>query len=51
LHTHDDHGRFAAALDYKALVVFHGTVHDLAELSSGDVGIYAALHVKLQCIN
>jgi hypothetical protein len=44
LHAHDNDGRLTATVDNKALVVFGGEIHDLAELGSGDMGVDAAIH-------
>jgi hypothetical protein len=44
LDAHDDDGGFSAPVHGKALVILNGTVHDLSELSSGYVGIDAAVH-------
>jgi hypothetical protein len=41
LHTHDDDGRLAAAVDDEALVVLGGEIYDLPELGPGDVSIDA----------
>src|SRR3954453_15171394 len=45
LHTHDDDCRLAAAVDDEALIVLSGEVHDLAELSTRDMGVDAAIHL------
>jgi hypothetical protein len=51
LHTHNDHGRFPAPVYDETLIILDSAVHDLPELRSGDMGIYAAVHRELQSID
>ena len=44
-HAHNDNCRLAAAVDDEALIILGGEVHDLAELSTRDMGVDAAIHL------
>lgn len=44
LHAHDHDRWLAAAVDNEAFIVFGREVHDLPELSAGDMGVDTAIH-------